>query len=83
MSVNNYKNRTPSVSVLRRAAMDYLARREHSIYELKQKLFIKYPDSTLEDLENALDELRSENLQSDHRFAECYVRYRKSKGKNL
>ena len=80
MSVNNYKNRTPSVSVLRRAAMDYLARREHSIYELKQKLFIKYPDSTLEDLANALDELRSENLQSDHRFAECYVRYRKSKG---
>ena len=80
MSVNNHKNRTSNVPVLRRAAMDFLARREHSVYELKQKLFIKYPDSTLGDLENTLDELRQENLQSDHRFAECYVRYRKSKG---
>ena len=80
MSVNNLKNRTSNVPVLRRAAMDFLARREHSIYELKQKLFIKYPDLTLVDLENALGELRRENLQSDHRFAECYVRYRKSKG---
>ena len=80
MSVNNHKNRTSNVPVLRRAAMDFLARREHSVYELKQKLFIKYPDSTLGDLENTLDELRQENLQSDHRFDESYVRYRKTKG---
>jgi len=80
MSVNNHKNRPSNVPVLRRAAMDFLARREHSIYELKQKLFTKYPDSTLRDLQTALDELRRENLQSDRRFAECYVRYRKSKG---
>lgn len=60
--------------------MDFLARREHSFFELKQKLLIKYPDLKLEDLETALAALREENLQSDDRFAESYTRYRKSRG---
>lgn len=66
--------------VLRRAAMDYLARREHSFYELTQKLNKKFPDSDSSLLVEALDVLKAENLQSDDRFTESYVRYRKSRG---
>lgn len=68
------------VPVLRRAAMDYLARREHSFFELKQKLSKKYPDTDEELLFEVLDILRDENLQSDERFTESYTRYRKSRG---
>ena len=64
----------------RRAAMDYLARREHSFYELTQKLNKKFPDSDSSLLIEALDVLKAENLQSDDRFTESYVRYRKSRG---
>ena len=35
---------TKDVPVLRRAAMDCLARREHSLHELKTKLTRKFPD---------------------------------------
>ena len=68
------------VPVLRRAAMDYLARREHSFYELTQKLNKKFPESDSSLLLEALDVLKTENLQSDDRFTESYVRYRKSRG---
>lgn len=68
------------VPVLRRAAMDYLARREHSLFELKQKLSKKFPDTDGELLLEILEELKSDNLQSDERFTEAYVRYRKSRG---
>ena len=68
------------VPVLRRAAMDYLARREHSFYELSQKLNKKFPESDSDLLTQVLDALKAENLQSDERFTESYVRYRKSRG---
>ena len=68
------------VPVLRRVAMDYLARREHSFYELTQKLYKKFPDSDSSLLVEVLDVLKAENLQSDERFTESYVRYRKSRG---
>jgi regulatory protein len=68
------------VPVLRRAAMDYLARREHSFYELTQKLNKKFPESDSYLLVEVLDALKAENLQSDERFTESYVRYRKSRG---
>ena len=68
------------VPVLRRAAMDYLARREHSFYELTQKLNKKFPESDSDLLVEVLDALKAENLQSDDRFTESYVRYRKSRG---
>ena len=60
--------------------MDYLARREHSFYELTQKLNKKFPESDSSLLLEALDVLKTENLQSDDRFTESYVRYRKSRG---
>lgn len=68
------------VPVLRRAAMDYLARREHSLFELSQKLGKKYPETERALLLDVLEALKSENLQSDERFTESYVRYRKSRG---
>jgi regulatory protein len=60
--------------------MDYLARREHSFFELAQKLGKKFPDTDSELLTEVLNVLRAENLQSDERFTESYVRYRKSRG---
>ena len=68
------------VPALRRAAMDYLARREHSFFELMQKLSKKFPEAEGELLLEVLEALKSENLQSDERFTEAYVRYRKSRG---
>ena len=68
------------VPVLRRAAMDCLARREHSYYELSQKLLGKYPDADPSMVDAVLARLRAQNLQSDERFTEAYVRYRKSRG---
>lgn len=60
--------------------MDYLARREHSLFELLQKLGKKFPETDAELLCEVLETLKSENLQSDERFTESYVRYRKSRG---
>ena len=68
------------VPVLRRAAMDFLARREHSLLELQRKLTQKFPDQDRDLIDQVLDDLRSENLQSDERFVESYVRYRRSRG---
>ena len=68
------------VPVLRRAAMDYLARREHSAFELRQKLTRKYPQANALVMDAVLDKLRQEKLQSDTRFTTAFIRYRKSKG---
>lgn len=68
------------VPVLRRAAMDCLARREHSLLELTQKLRRKYPDADPDLIQQTLSELQNDNLQSDVRFVESFVRYRKSRG---
>ena len=69
-----------SIPVLRRAAMDFLARREHSQHELKHKLLLKFPQINELSLNEALMQLKDENLQSDSRFAESYTRFRKNKG---
>ena len=60
------------------AALRLLSRREHARLELKQKLARKqFSDS---DIDSVLNQLAKENLQSDARFAEAYVRYRKQAG---
>lgn len=64
---------------LRRSAMDLLARREHSRAELADKLRRKFGVDS-EQIEPVLDQLRADNLQSDERFTEAYVRYRRSRG---
>ena len=64
---------------VRRASMNMLARREHSLKELKQKLLVKFPlERKL--VGNTLLELEIEGLQSDLRFSEGYLRWRANKG---
>lgn len=71
----------PPAIAVRRAAMNLLARREHSSHELLQKLSEKFPDFSKEEiLLPVLQDLQDDNLQSDTRFAEAYVRYRSTRG---
>ncbi len=64
---------------LRRAAMDLLARREHSRAELLDKLQRRFPDAEALFAE-VLDQLKADGLLDDERFCEAYVRYRRSRG---
>jgi len=58
-------------SDIRRVAMDLLARREHSKRELKQKLALRFSNRNLIDQE--IERLCEEHLQSDARYAEAYL----------
>jgi regulatory protein len=55
-----------------------LARREHSLKELRQKLRARGFDS--ESINTVLDQLTREGLQSDQRYTESYLRSRISRG---
>lgn len=59
---------------LREQAMDLLSRREHSYVELHRKLMRK--GYSADEVSAVLDQLNSENLQSDERFTESYIRSR-------
>ncbi|MCC5797524.1 MAG: recombination regulator RecX [Methylophaga sp.] len=59
-------------------AIGLLARREHSASELRQKLGQHDLDPT--EIENCLQKLCEQGLQSDQRFAQNYLRYRSQKG---
>ena len=62
---------------IRRAAINLLARREQSFAELTQKLTRNFPDFDRDEvILPALERLREENLQSDARFLDSYVRHR-------
>ena len=63
---------------VRLAAMNLLARREHSRKELRQKLCKRYADPGV--IETELDRLAEERLQSDGRYAESYARQRAGRG---
>ena len=63
---------------VRLAAMNLLARREHSLRELHQKLRRRFDDEAL--VEAELCRLADENLQSDQRFAESFARQRSGRG---
>jgi len=69
---------TERQEVLQRAC-DFLARREHSRKELQQKLFRRCEDESL--IEEILDKLADEGLQSDERFTESFVHHRVNNGK--
>ena len=74
------RDEAPAITV-RRAAMNMLARREQTFFELRQKLQQKFPDfSPGEIILPAIEKLRTENLQSDQRFVESFVRYKATKG---
>lgn len=63
---------------IRLAAMNLLARREHSRFELGNKLSRRFTDGAMVD--EQLSQLAREGLQSDVRFAESYARQRVSRG---
>ena len=76
-------NRSPSVPDTtapspRNKALDLLARREHSVAELRAKLLVREfePDT----VELAIDQLVHEGLVSDERFADAFVTARARKG---
>lgn len=62
----------------RRRAMDFLARREHSRWELRRKLAAAGATGDLAD--ETLDALEQEGLLSDARFVESFVAARARKG---
>ncbi len=63
---------------LRKIALDFLAQREHSEQELRQKLKARDHDGAA--LETLLQQLKDERLQSDERFTESYVNHRFNAG---
>jgi len=68
-----------SAKGLRLGAMNILARREHSRKEVSDKLQQKFdPDNDL--LKTVLDTLVADDLLSDQRFSEAFVRWRVGKG---
>lgn len=69
---------TPSASELRAFAYRLLGRREYSVFELRQRLLQKWSDvDGIESLaDELLDALVAENLLSDERFVESFVRSR-------
>ncbi|MDM8558548.1 regulatory protein RecX [Candidatus Parabeggiatoa sp. HSG14] len=60
------------------SAIEYLSRREHASLELRQKLTRKGFDQSV--IDNLVIQLQQNNLLSDARFAECYIRARINKG---
>ena len=64
---------------VRRAAMDLLARREHSRQELQRKLARRLAVDA-EVIFSVINQLTQEGLQSDQRLAEALLRYRSNRG---
>ena len=67
----------PDTTILRKA-LSLLARREHSTMELSRKLAARGIEETL--IPPVIDRLHRDNLLSDARFAEDFVRQRMANG---
>ena len=61
-------------------ALELLSRREHSVYELKQKLKIKIIDLQTDELDEVIEKLKNHNLLSDQRFALAVIKQKSSQG---
>lgn len=70
--------RQQELQQLHNQAIALLAGREHSRQELRNKLLRYSDDSAL--LEQVLEQLQADNLQSDARYADSFVRSRISRG---
>lgn len=68
-----------NISVLRMAAMNLLAMREHSRVELQKKLSQRFDNHP--GVDDVLQQLIVDGLQSDSRFAEAFTRMRFRQGK--
>jgi regulatory protein len=72
------RDANPSLDI-RHAALDLLARREHSTAELRERLSRKLGhDAAL--IEAALEQLATEGLLDDTRFSESFIRMHRRKG---
>lgn len=71
---------SPKPPEVRFAAMNFLAMREHSVKELKEKLGRKYP-AWPSLVATVVQELSAQNLQSDERFATAFIAMRQRQGK--
>lgn len=60
-------------------ALDLVSRREHSCYELIQKLNKRFPE-TMPVIEDVVQKLVTNNILNDERFAEMYLNSRARKG---
>lgn len=60
-------------------AMRMLVRREHSVFELTQKLSAK--EFEQDDIEASIETLIEQNYQSDDRFADAFIQMRFNQGK--
>ena len=63
---------------IRRTALDLLARREHSRFEMLRKL--KLRGAATDPCEAVIDQLQEDGLISDSRFCEVYVHARVQRG---
>lgn len=68
------EHEAPSASELRAFAYRLLGRREYSVRELDRRIRRKWPAA--EGVDTLLDALVAENLLSDARFAESFIRSR-------
>ena len=59
-------------------ALKYLARRDHSVFELRQKLSCKGCDATA--IEQAFEQLKTQHYLSDERFAMMLIRSKALRG---
>ncbi len=66
---------------IRQAAMNMLARREYSRRELEDKLSQKFANSFV--VTFVVNRLRAENLQSDSRYIEAFVRSKIARGQGF
>ena len=64
----------PSTSRVRAFAYRLLGRREYSVFELDQRIQRKWPELDSTVIRDLLEALAEENLLSDERFTESFVR---------
>ena len=73
-----HQGKSGLVHEVQEIAIRLLARREHSVRELRRKLRQRGFDEPV--VAEVLEELQRQRLLSDRRFAEMYVRYRRDRG---
>ena len=64
----------PSLNEMRAFAYRLLGRREYSVFELDRRIRQKWPEAT--EVDELIEALIEENLVSDERYAEAFVRFR-------
>ena len=68
----------PDFATIYNKSLDLLSRREHSVFELIQKLKKRYGPNKL--INDVIIRLQESNLLDDQRFAEAYIKVRARKG---